>query len=78
MNLDNILDNFRTGRVIDYLRKNYPGKWKYYRTTWGGGEWKREDGLTAHYVSELNVLDKDNCSRYLYIGPPVEKRIYWR
>jgi hypothetical protein len=62
-------------RVIDYLRRKYPGEWRYYQMM---HEWHRTDGKVAYMEARLAPQydgDDNHFTSYLVVEPD---RILWR
>jgi hypothetical protein len=69
----------RKGRVIDTLRKNFPGDWSYEP---GNYQWVRSDGVTArkeaHYSPRFDSDDGDEAfSTYIRLSKPYDDCFYW-
>jgi hypothetical protein len=58
----------RRARIIDWLRRHFPGTWRYDRH---GRMWERDDGLMAHREARFTPRfdgDDDSFTSYLRVG----------
>lgn len=62
-------------RVVDWLRKNFPGMWRYYPLM---REWHSDDGKIAYMEAKFTPRwegDDDGFRRYVVVG---EEKFLWR
>jgi hypothetical protein len=80
-----IFEFARKGRVIDFLRKHFPGDWRYVPEA---SVWVRTDNNNPNPNTEVFVYkeaqcyprydgDDDNFVTFLRIGSPINKRFWW-
>lgn len=73
--MSGLLDKPPARRVIDYLRRKYPGTWVYFPLM---HEWHHSDGTVAYMEARLAPLfdgDDNHFTSYVVVG---EDRIRWR